>query len=164
MKRLYTHLLAAALLIPAFMSVTSCDDDDGSDLPDVEIKASFSGAYCSEGILYVVSGDDLVVDALTLTDHTSKGAVIGSATYIWDGRRYGASIVSPYGMEFGTAGVSLGRHVLQIQASVYAVDYPPCTAILSYRVEIVAEASAIPDGAVPVPDTAFYLTHEDVSE
>lgn len=143
MKKLFTLLM----VIPLFVGMASCDSDD--DFPPVDITVSIEGATRVDNSLYVVQGDTLDVAAINMVDNTSKGAVIGSATYFWDYYRVGGTIVKPYGMSFDTSGVALGRHLLQVQISIYAVDYAPCIGYVSYNVIVVPSASDIPsDGDI----------------
>lgn len=138
MKKL---LLLLALALPMF-AFTSCDDDD--KVPNVDVTVNFDGVTRVGNTLYVVKDQPINITAVTLTDNGGKGAVIGGVNYFWDYFRVGASIVSPYGMEFATEGIPTGNHLLQITMSIYAVDYAPCEAYLEYKVVIVDNASDIP--------------------
>lgn len=138
MKKLYYLLLLALPLI----GFSACDDDD--DVPDVSLSATFEGVTRVDDVLYVVSGDTIDVASINLVDRTKKGAVIGSASYFWDYYRLGGTIVAPYGMDIDTQGVPVGNHFLQINVSIYAVDYSPCIGYLGYKVTIVDKESDIP--------------------
>lgn len=143
MKKLFYLLLA----LPVFMGMISCDSDD--EFPPVDITVSIDGATRVGNTLYVVQGDTLDIASINMVDNTSKGAVIGSATYFWDYYRVGGTIVKPYGMSFDTADVALGLHLLQVQISIYAVDYAPCMGYISYNVAVVSSESDIPtDGDI----------------
>lgn len=137
MKKLYYLLMALPLLM-----LSACDDEN--DLPDVDVLVNIEGATRVNDILYVVQGDVLDISSITIEDHTKKGAVIGSATYYWDYYNLGGTIVQPYGMEIPTSGLPLGNHLLQIEMSIYAVDYPPCIGFVSYKVVIVKSSDDIP--------------------
>lgn len=138
MKKLY-YLLLLALPLLGF---NACDDDD--DLPNVSLSASIEGATRVDNTLYVLAGDTLDIESINLVDNTKKGAVIGSATYFWDYYRLGGTIVAPYGMDIATEGVPVGNHLLQINVSIYAVDYTPCVGYMSYQVKIVDSPNDIP--------------------
>lgn len=136
------------LLALPLVAFSACDDDD-NDIPDVSLTASIEGATRVDGVLYVVQGDNLDIESINLIDNTKKGAVIGSATYFWDYYRLGSTIVAPYGMEIDTEGAPAGNHQLQINVSIYAVDYSPCIGYLTYPVKIVETEEDIPtDGTV----------------
>ncbi len=138
MKKL---LLLLALALPMFV-FTSCDDDD--KVPNVDVAVNFDGVTRVGNTLYVVKDQPINITSVTLTDNSGKGAVIGGVNYFWDYFRVGASIVSPYGMEFATEGIPTGNHLLQITMSIYAVDYAPCEAYVEYKVVIVDNAEDIP--------------------
>lgn len=156
MKKLYYLLLLALPLI----SVTACDDDD--DLPDVSLTATIDGATRVDRTLYVVSGDTLAIESINLIDNTKKGAVIGSASYFWDYYRLGSTIVAPYGMDIDTEGAATGNHLLQINVSIYAVDYSPCIGYMEYPVKIVASENDIPtDGDIEQSPTIALTIKDD---
>lgn len=160
MKKLFYLLLLALPVI----GMTSCDDDD--DLPNVSLTATIEGATRVDHTLYVVSGDVIDIKSINLIDNTKKGAVIGSASYFWDYYRLGGTIVAPYGMEIDTDGVQLGNHLLQINVSIYAVDYSPCIGYMEYPVKIVASESDIPtEGDVETsPTVALVIKADDDSD
>lgn len=156
MKKLYYLLLLALPLI----GITACDDDD--DLPDVSLTATIDGATRVDRTLYVVSGDTLAIESINLIDNTKKGAVIGSASYFWDYYRLGGTIVAPYGMDIDTEGVPTGNHLLQINVSIYAVDYSPCIGYMEYPVKIVASENDIPtDGDIEQSPTIALILKDD---
>lgn len=146
MKKL---LLLLALALP-MLAMTSCDDDD--KVPNVDVTVSFEGTTRVGNTLYLVKDQPLNITAVTLKDLGGKGAVIGGVNYFWDYFRIGASIVSPYSMEFATEGIPAGNHLLQMTMSIYAVDYSPCEALLEYKVVIVESEDDIPSDGDIEPD------------
>lgn len=138
MKKLLYLLLA----LPMMGLITSCDDND--DLPPVDITVDIDGATRVGNVLYVVQGDTINVESISMVDNTAKGAVIGSAVYYWDYYRVGGTIEKPYGMSFSTNGVADGMHLLQMRISIYAVDYSPCIGYVSYNVAVVPSIDDIP--------------------
>lgn len=138
MKKLYQMLLLALPLV----FFAACDDDD--KLPDVSINVNIEGATRVDDVLYVVKGETITVESVTLTDNTEKGAVIGGVDYYWDYRPVGATIVQPYTIELNTDGVPVGNHLLQINMSIYAVDYSTCWGRVYYKVKIVESSDDIP--------------------
>ncbi len=143
MKRLIYTLLALPLLMLA-----SCSNDD--DLPQVDFDVSFSGATNVDGTFYIVKGDQLTVDEITVTPEAgTKQATIGAVSYIWDYIPYGTVIESPFTMSLQTSNLPVGRHVLQMEASILQVDKAIGMAYFSYPVVIVESAEDIPtDGTV----------------
>ena len=76
MKRLYLFLLA---LLPV-IGLTSCSSED--DLPQVDIQVTYSGATDIYEVLYVVQGNKLNIDAITVTPlDGTKRATIGATAY-----------------------------------------------------------------------------------
>lgn len=162
MKKLFYYLL----ILPLAISLASCSDDD-DDIPPVDITVNIEGATRVDNTLYVVQGQNLDIVSIDMVDNTSKGAVIGSATYYWDYYRVGGTIVKPYGMDFSTQGMQLGLHLLQIKVSIYAVDYSPCMGYISYNVRVVGSESEIPsDGDVEEDPSvkAPVMPSEDIGE
>lgn len=162
MKKLFYYLL----ILPLMASFSSCSDDD-DDIPPVDLTVNIEGATRVDNTLYVVQGETFSVASIDMIDNTSKGAVIGSATYYWDYYRVGGTIVKPYGIEISTQDMALGLHLLQIKVSIYAVDYAPCMGYISYNVRVVATADEIPsDGEIePNPSVkAPVMPSEDIND
>jgi len=155
MKRLIHTLLLLPLLAAGF---TSCDDDN--DLPDVDIYVNISGAKNIEGTIYVVQGDTLYIDSIDVVNREEgKAAMISSATYYWDYLNIGTAVLPPYSFAIATsAKTPIGRHLLQIESPVAAVDKELGIALLGYIVEVVSSADDIPDGNINnhVPSIVSY--------
>lgn len=145
MKKLFFYLFAALPLIV----FNSCSDDD--DLPDVDFKLEVTDGVSVDGVLYVVRGESLVIDGITVVNNEkNKTAIITAATYYWDAFRLGTSAVAPYGFTISTTEQTpLGHHELAIECPVYAVDKSPAVANLFYNVEVVADEADIPEGNTP---------------
>lgn len=151
MKKSFFYLLLLAAL--PILGFTSCSDDD--DLPNVDFSLEISGGVSVDGVIYVVQGDTLSIDAVNVTNVDSdKSALITAATYYWDAFRLGISTLPPYGFEIVTGeGTSLGKHELAIECPVYAVDKSPAIANVFYPVQIVADEADIPTGDTPAVTT-----------
>lgn len=147
MKKL--HLLLLPLLaLPLFLGLTSCNDDN--DLPNVDISIAISGGKAVDGTIYVVQGDTLTIEGITVTNLDSKkGASITGATYFWDYYRLGTAVIPPYGFDIVTTDeTALGKHLLEIESPVYATGKAPGVSIQVYDVMVVASADDIPAGTV----------------
>ena len=142
--------------LPLAFTTTSCSDDD--DLPNVEMSITVSGAECIDGTIYVVQGNTLNIESINVTNNEpDKAATITSADYYWDYRLIGTAMLPPYGFKIETVktegdieGTPLGEHLLQIEAPLLAVDKEVATAILVYKVVVVASEDEIPEN--PDPD------------
>lgn len=143
MKRLFKFLAILPLLAFGF---TSCNDDN--DLPNVDITLNISGAESVDGTIYLVQGDTLYIDAIDVTNNEpGKAAFISSATYYWDYVNLGTAVVPPYSFAIATnENTPVGRHLLQVEAPVAAVDKELGIAVLTYVVEVVESADDIPAG------------------
>lgn len=138
----YLYLL---LLLPAMgLAFTSCDDDN--DLPDVDFDVTISGGLKFDDGLYVVQGDELVIESIAVTNNdSSKDAAIGTPSFYWDGYLLGISPEPPYSFAIATdENTPVGRHVLEITCPVYAVDKSIATALLGYNVTVVASSDDMP--------------------
>mgnify|MGYP007103219185 CR=1 FL=1 len=142
MKKLF-YLLILAVLPAALLS--SCSDDD--DLPQVDFTLSIEGGSYADGVIYVVQGQNLTIESITVTNmESNKGAMITSASYYWDGYYLGAAIQPPYGFEIETTDQTpIGRHTLEIVSPLYAVDKELATSVLVYTVQVVASEDEIPN-------------------
>lgn len=144
-KYLYLFILA---VLPAVLA--ACSDDN--DLPQVDFTLSIEGGTYVDGNLYVVQGQNLTIESITVTNtESNKGAMITSASYYWDGYYLGAAIQPPYGFEIETTDQTpVGRHVLEIVSPLYAVDKTMATSVLVYNVNVVASEDDIPQGGTTV--------------
>ncbi len=149
MKRIFTFLFALPLLL------TSCDHSD--DIPDVDVTVTVSGCTVVDNVIYVVRSDGFRVESVNLENHGTKNAVIGPVVYLWDRIRVGDSVVAPYSYNFNTSATELGEHLFQLEAAVYAVDYSPAIALLSYDVVVVASADDIPGNVTDDPSATYRL-------
>lgn len=144
MKRL--NFLALALVAVLPLIFTSCSNDD--DLPEVDLSVAFSGASEQDGILYVVQGDDLVIEGLYVTPVAgTKKATLGATAYYWDYQFIGTSMMEPFGMSFNTARLPVGDYLLQINTTVFQVDKSVGIAYITFPVKVV-EAAQLPEGLI----------------
>ena len=141
MKKLFYLLIA----LPLFM--VSCSDDN--DLPNVSITANFEGGTQVNGSYYVVQGDTLFVEGMTLENYGKENATIGGVRYFLDHLTLGSSIVAPYGITIITDNLPVGNHLLQAEMPIYAVGYSICTGYIAKKITIVSEASDIPQATTP---------------
>ncbi len=147
MKKLFYLLLALPLIFVA------CDDDDDDKFPEVRVAFETSGSTVVDGRIYVVQGDTLSIDSIGVEAVNSKKQVaIGAVTYYWDYLAIGTNVVKPYNISLITKNVPLGNHLLQVECSLLAVDYPIITAFFTYPVTVVATAEEIPSGGTNIPD------------
>lgn len=155
MKKILSLLL---LTLPLAMGFTACSDDD--DLPDVNMSITVSNATKIGDVIYVVQGDTLYIDSIAVVNNEAgKAAAITAATYYWDYQPLGTSMIPPYGFAIVTAapegefaGTPVGKHLLQIETPLLAVDKQLATAVLVYTVEVVASKDDIPT-TTPSPNT-----------
>lgn len=145
MKKVLYLLMA----LPLFLA--SCDDDD-NDFPRVKIGVEVSGCQVVDGVIYVVQGDTLSVDSLSVVAVDGKTRVaIAAVNYYWDRMYVETNVIPPFQFTIDTGKAMIGRHLLHIRSSLLAVDYPPVIAYLDYPVKIVASPQDIPDGTITEP-------------
>ncbi|MBD5226251.1 MAG: hypothetical protein HDS68_09890 [Bacteroidales bacterium] len=140
MKKFFYYLLLA---LPLGFMTTSCDDDEDK-VPNVNIQATISGGVFEDDEIYVVQGEDLVIDGLTLVNNTNKEGTLGAVTYYWDHYLIGTNVTQPFTLTVDTSDQPIGRHLLQAQMPIYVVDYPVCWGYIQYYVNIVADSSELP--------------------
>ncbi len=131
MKKLLYLLFALPLIF------VSCSDDD--DLPQFKLQIDMAGQseITDKGVVVVEQGIPLVVKSISVVNSSDKKIVLGGATYYWDYVFQGSTLVSPFAMEFDTANLPVGNHLLQIYIPVFAVDYSPAEAVVSYTIKVV---------------------------
>ena len=141
MKKYFYYLL---FLLPLTFVAVACDDDDNY-IPNVGIQATISGGVFEGDEIYVAQGDELVIDALTLTNNTDKEGALGAVSYYWDHYLIGTNLTQPFELKLETADQPVGRHLLQAQMPIYVVDYPICWGYIQYYVNIVEAQDDLPD-------------------
>ena len=134
MKKFFYLLLA----LPLFASLAACDDDEKS-IPDVNVSIEYSGATLNDGVLYVVKGDTLKIEALNVTPAPGTGkAMLGQTTYAWDGRSFFTTGIAPFGVNIVTDDMAEGPHTLSVKSQIFQVDKSLGWGIFNYKVEVVA--------------------------
>lgn len=141
-------LILLSLAIPA-LTFVSCSDDN--DLPDVDFDMTFENATVVDGTLYVVQGQQFKVSSITVTNNeTDKPAALTAANYYWDYLYVGTSVQPPYTFEFEVAEtMPVGRHILEVEGTLIALDKSPAFAVISNDVMVVASADDIPEATGP---------------
>lgn len=135
---------------------TSCSDDD-NDLPNVDLSLTVSNCAQVDGVIYVVQGQTLQIDAINIKNNEEgKGAAITHATYYWDYQPLGIAVAPPFAFNIVTTkpegdvpGTALGKHLLQIEMQIVAVDKEVAVGAMVYQVNVVESEDDIPDGVQP---------------
>lgn len=155
MKKFFYLLLA----LPLFASLAACNDDDDKNIPDVSVSIDYSGGTLNDGVLYVVKGETLSIEGLTVTPAPGTGkAVLGQTTYIWDGRPFYTTGIAPFAVDIDTEDMAEGPHTLTVNTQIFQVDKSTGWGVFRYKVEIVAAAEDQPgdEGAgTDVPETTI---------
>ena len=157
MKKIFYLALMA---LPLAFLANSCHDD-GDDLPDVTFQMTIENATNVDGVIYVVQGEELKISSIDVQNRdTSKKALITAANYYWDGFFLGYNLVSPFAFDIEiTDRTPVGRHELEIESSVVAVDKSPAVALCVYPVMVVASAEEIPEGGA-----TYFTVHPTISD
>ncbi len=138
------NLLYVTAVMMAAVAFTSCSDDD-DDLPNVNFSFDYSGATVVDGSMYVVHGETLEIEGLSVTPVNPRHqASIGKAVYYWDYEWLFSSVVPPFGLNIDTDRVPVGTHLLQIKCTVLETGCSMATATVSYKVNVVASTDDIP--------------------
>lgn len=154
MKKFYYLLLALPLL--TFLS--ACDDDD-KNIPEVSLSIEYSGGTLNDGVLYVVEGETLKIDALVVKPAPGTGkAVLGQTTYLWDGIPFYTTGVAPFSVDIDTSDMAEGNHTLTVNSQIFQEDKSIGWGIFQYKVVIVAAPEDQPGdegGGTDVPDATI---------
>lgn len=137
-------LLYLLLLLPLGL-LASCDDHD--DMPDVTVTVSMSNVSQYDGITYVVQGDTINVNGITVQPVTGGNAALTAVEYFLDNVYIGYSPVAPFSAKILTAELRPGDHLLQMQTAILQVDKSIANAYLSYPLRVVESADDLPDNA-----------------
>lgn len=143
MKNLLYALAALPLLL-----LGSCSDDN--DLPDVNINVDMTGLYESQGDLYLVSGDNVTINSISVTSLNGKPATLGRVDMFWNDVLQSSSIVEPYSITFNTENLRPGISLLTLQMGVYQEDKTASWAVLQYDIHVVLSQSELPPDAKPI--------------
>ena len=144
MKKLFYLFM---LLLPLGF-ITSCSNDD--DLPDVNVTATFDNVVDDAGVLYVVKGDTLKLESLTVKSNDGKNAIITSVNYSFYNIPPFAVLFAPYSVNFLTDDLASG-YVYPLNAAfvIAQEDKSLANATLQYSIAVVDDASALPGGEKP---------------
>lgn len=153
MKKFISLLLAIPML--AFIS---CDDDD--KLPKLDMDVQVENATNIDGTLYVIQGDTLIIKSISVSSpDATNGIALGGVTYILNYEPIFFSPEAPYSISIDTNGWAVGTRLLQIQTNVYAVDYSPMYAWMTFPLKIVASEEDIPSDT---PEGGTFRINPDV--
>lgn len=136
MKKLLYLLCALPLLF-----IAACGSDNDK-LPQFDVQVAFApGVNVSDGVITVPQGQTFTIDSIKPINSTAKKITFGTVTYQIDFGMGYRNIVQPYTTTFETMNLPVGRHILRIYIGVYAVDYAPANAIVSYYLNVTEPVS-----------------------
>lgn len=140
MKKLLLFLVAFPLLS---IGAISCSDDK---TPDVNVFAEYENAVVSNGKVYVVKGDTLVVDSLYVeaTNPSHKAMIIGPVSYYMNSYPLARVIVPPYRLAIPTDSLEEGAYQLQMAMNVAEEGYELAGLATAVTVNVVGTAADIP--------------------
>ena len=130
MKRLFYLLCALPMLLLA-----ACGDDD--QVPKFDVEVTFAPEVnVADGVITVPQGQSFTIESVKPINSDAKEITFGTVTYQID---YGVgfpTMLQPYTATFSTDGLRVGRHLFRIYIGVWAVDYSPANAIVSYYLDV----------------------------
>ena len=136
MKKLYYILFALPMLFLA-----ACSDDD--KVPEFDVEVTFAPEVnVVDNVITVPQGESFTIESVRPVNSNAKEITFGTVTYQIDYGLGFPTMTQPYTATFNTDGLRVGRHILRIFIGVWAVDYSPANAIVSYYLDITE----------PVPD------------
>ncbi len=150
MKKLLIFLITLPLLGAIF---TACSDDKN---PDVTVTAEYENAVVSNGMVYVVKGDTLVVDSLFVeaVNTSHKAMIIGPVSYYLNGYPVARVVVAPYKVAIPTDSLAVGAYQLQIGLNVAEEDYPLGVTTSEVTVNVVNSVADVPGDTTVNPHMA----------
>ena len=142
--------------MPFFL--VSCDDDN--ELPDVKFKVDISGGKNINGVIYVVKGDTLTVENVSIASHNTKGAAMGEVSYFWDGHFLLTNPFPPYKINIATDKMVTQNHILEFNCPLYVVDSPILTAYFRYPIKLVEAPDSIPNEPIQPITSGFNIVNK----
>lgn len=137
-------LLALLCALPLLIGMAACDDD--GDLPQVDINFNFSNAIVSDGTVYVVSPDTLVVEGITVkpTRPNHVATCVGPVNYWLNGVPVYTTFVAPFGVEIPTEDLTPGAYTLTANMGIAEEGATLATAVTQVKIVVVTDQTEIP--------------------
>lgn len=147
MKKLLLFLIALPLLC---IVAVSCSDDK---TPDVNVMAEYANGVVSNGKVYVVKGDTLIVDSLYVeaSNAAHKAMIIGPVSYYLNGYPVLRVIIPPYRLAIPTDSLAVGAYQLQIVLNVAEEDFPLAVTTSEVSVNVVGSIDDVPSDTTVNP-------------
>ena len=89
-----------------------------------------------DNVITVPQGESFTIESVRPVNSNAKEITFGTVTYQIDYGMGFPTMAQPYTVTFNTDGLRVGRHLLRIFIGVWAVDYSPANAIVSYYLDI----------------------------
>ncbi|MCF0218847.1 MAG: hypothetical protein HUK14_03620 [Muribaculaceae bacterium] len=148
MKLLKSFGILMLAVMPAILS--SCSSKE--DLPDVEVTVTIKDVVKKDNVLYVVQGEPLIVEGLTVKPITGGAAALGPTAYYIDDFWIGTTDIIPFGAEIETANLNIGNHVLCIRPTVLQEGKTLAYGLIYYNMEIVKSKEDLPAEKAKISD------------
>lgn len=143
MKKFFYLLCALPMLLLA-----ACSDDD--KVPEFDVEVTFApDVNVVDNVITVPQGESFTIESVRPVNSNAKEITFGTVTYQIDYGMGFPTMAQPYTVTFNTDGLRVGRHLLRIFIGVWAVDYSPANAIVSYYLDITEPE---PDDTTPGGD------------
>lgn len=145
----YFRLNLIVFLFAVPFILNSCSDDD--DMPVARISIQETGGVQSEGNLYIVNGDSICIDKISIVpDESTPTSMITACNYYWDGFFVGPAFGPDFNRKFYVYNQPAGRHYLTIKMLVAAQGYSLATYISQIPVVVLPQGTSLesvnPDG------------------
>ncbi len=144
--QLMKKFLYLLLVLPLLGVFTSCDDDD-KDLPNVSLAIDYSGGTEENGVVNVVQGNTLEINALkAIPAEGTKEATLTNVVYFLDGVPVGRTDIMPFAININTTELEVGEHYLGVQATVLQVGKSVGFAVARFKFNVLPNDTQEPGG------------------
>lgn len=141
--RKFLYLLLALPLLGFF---TSCDDNE-KNLPDVSLSIDYSGATEEDGVVSVIQGNTLEIEALkVIPAEGTKDAMLTNVVYTIDNIAFAVAPQAPFAVNINTAELPVGEHYLGVRATVFQDGKSVGFAIARFKFNVLPNDNVEPGG------------------
>lgn len=143
-------------LLP-FSLLMACNDDN--DLPQVDLTLTLSGVTLVNDNFYTVSGEDIIVEGLSVKSLNGKPSTVANVGYFFDDQLLvGEQPPQPFMGTFSTEGIPAGDHSFGVAGNILQEGSPISNFGIAFKFVIVETEEDLPAGAPEIGEYSVTVT------